>query len=74
MFSSLCNVSPSFAINMSDDAVMDSECTTHTFPFENPCLDLKPIPASRATRCHLPNGHSITQSHTGTLPIADMPP
>ena len=74
MFSSLCNFPLSFSIELSNDAVVDSGCTIHTFPAENPCLDLKPVPASHATRCHLSNGHSMTQSHTGTLPIADMPP
>ena len=73
IFSSLCNFSPSFSIDRSDDAVVDSGCTTHTFPAENR-LDLKPVPASHATRCLLPNGNSMTQSHTGTIPIFDMPP
>ena len=70
---SVCNFLPVNNLDSSNDAVVDSGCTTHTFPADNTNLDLNPIPAKLATNCHLPNGNIMTQSHISNLPIEDMP-
>ena len=74
IFLPFSDFSPSFSIDPSNDAVLDSGCTTHTFPAESFFLDKKSVPAANATCFQLPNGNTMTQTHTGTLPISDMLP
>ena len=60
--------------DLSNDAVLDSGCTSHTFPADTTVHNKFSTPPTLATNCQLPNGHQMTQSHQGTLPISDMPP
>ena len=56
-----------------NDAVLDSGCTSHTYPADAPAHNKVSTPPAHATKCLLPNGHNMTQTYSATLPIHGMP-
>ena len=77
IFSSPVSFSPATPVLFPEpdinDAVLDSGCTLHTYPDEAPGYNKISTPPSLATKCRIPNGHHMIQTHTATLPIVDMP-
>ena len=56
-----------------NDAVIDSGTTSHTWPAGAPIFHPQPTPLSTATTVALPNGATMLQTHTGDIPLLNIP-